>query len=407
MLRKTIQTFLISLSLLAGTVQAVEREATVYVRQENHGRLEQSIEILTDLKNTEEVEGNFFKVVLGMDDKPIRFDDELYGLKAAHAYYHASLARAFYLKNFQTNHVQSLPQVIIRLEHTNFYDDASHFIRDESKADYNNALSVPASDDRRSPKEPAWGPEMWFRPAKTIKLDSAVYLTADVLTDPQVRNLFYESIAINSATQMARDLSSVYWDFGKVDYRTHLITMAVSIGVLEILPRVVKLVSKKIKRKINMDAVMFPEIIYHEYAHIAFSDRLPLFEFNAVVEGYANYFAGLMTNYHKLMYKGGKFSRGLSGKDARKFQQYSYDLEAPMMAQSSFTFKLLMDLKMKLGENTFHKLLVQATTKKNLRDSIRVGLINALFDSVDDVIPEDERTLTKFKIHNVMRELAL
>ena len=155
-----------------------------------------------------------------------------------------------------------------------------------------------------------------------------------------------------------------------------------------------------------MDAVSFPEIIYHEFGHIAFSKLLPLNNFNPVTEGYANYFASLVTHHHKLMYKGKHYAKGLSGKNAKSFQQYAYDLEAKVMAQSSFTFKLLYDLKEKLGEDLFHKILLKAASHPLVFDSIKFGLITALFESVDDLDIE-QKEMVKFKIHSVLRELAL
>jgi hypothetical protein len=401
------QTIYFSLLALASlSCFAEEQIGFAFLRQEDHGKLVKTQVILKDLYNRQTIEGPYFKIVHGIKNQAVTFSEGELTLRATHAYYHASLARDFFLKTFGAQLLESLPQVTIRLNITNPFDDAAHFVKKEGLEEFNNALSIPASGERRHPQVNAWGPEIWFRPSKEIKLDNSVYLTADALTDPQIRSLFYESIATSTAAQMTRDLSSVFWDFSRFNYQTHLTTMAISLGVLEILPRVVKFSTKKIKRKVSMDALFFPEVIYHEFAHIGFSSLLPLTEYNPVVEGYANYFASQMTDYHKLMYKGGSFVKGFKGKNAKEFQQYSYNLEAKAMAQSSFTFKLLYELQTKLGKELFNQLLIKAAKHPLVYDSIKFGLITALFESVDSLEVE-QKEMIKFKIHQVMRDLAL
>ncbi|MFZ4714034.1 MAG: hypothetical protein ACOYL6_09995 [Bacteriovoracaceae bacterium] len=405
-MRNTLIILTIFFSLLSESTFALDKEGVAYIRKRPGAALNRTVVVLTDLTSTTKVEGKYFKVVKGTDREAISFKDLELANKATHAYYHANLARKFFVENFPSAYVKQMPQVVIRLEMTNFFDDSSHFIRVDGQEDFNNSLSIPAATDRKFPNEEKWGNEIWFRPAKEIKMDNGVYLTSDALTNPQIRTQFYESIGTNTASQMARELSQVFWDFSKIDYTGHIETLAISIGVVEILPRLIKLFSKNIKRKVYLDAVMFPEVIYHEYAHVAFSDHLPLNNFSAVVEGYANYFASYMTGYHKLMYKGGKFVKGLTGKNSKTFQDYSYSLEAPAMAQSSFSFKLLNDLREKLGVETFHPMLLQAATKPDIQDSIRFGLINSMFDSVDD-LKLANKTEVKFHLHAVMHEMGL
>lgn len=397
-------TIYFSLCLSLGSAQAYDKVATVWLRKHGHGKVEKKFATLTDLTSTEAVDGEFFKVVHGVSEEAIRFDDATYGEKATHAYYHATLARNFYIKTFPADYVKKLPQIVIRLEMTNTFDDASHWIKTELNQEYNNALSIPAATDARHPKVKPWGPEIWFRPGKTIEMDNGVYLTADALQDKSIKQSFYMSIAQSTATQIAQSLGNNYWNVAQVDFSTHLATMAISLGVVEVLPRIVALTAKQFKRKVYIDTVMFPEIIYHEFSHIAFSDHLPLDNFNPVIEGFANYFAGLMTDYHKIMYRGGKFSHGLMGKNSKKKLTYDYSLELPAMAQSSFTFKLLNELKEKLGATVFNQLLIQASAHPNIHENIKYNLINALFEAIDELNFVNKTSL-KFEIHQVIREL--
>lgn len=407
MIKLILQIVCFSLSLQAF---ALEKTGVAWLRETNGKKLKKQTVVLRDLISEERVEGKYFKIVYATSPEAISFSDKEFGEAATHAYYHAALAREFFINNFPADYVKSLPPIIIRLNMTNAFNDTNHWVDGELSQEFNNALSVPASiDESRHPKVAPWGPEIWFRPGKEVELDNGVYLTAEALQDKQIKQSFYLSIAQSTAMQIAQSLGHSYWNFSQVDFTAHLATLAISLGVVEVLPRLVAVTSKHIKRKVYIDTVKFPEVIYHEFAHIAFSNLLPLNNFNPVIEGYANYFAGLMTNYHKLMYRGGEFSRGLTGKNSFKKIKYDYSLELPVMAQSSFTFKLLNELKVKLGSTVFNQLLIQAATHPNVHENIKYNLINAIFDSVDElnfIRPEDKMSL-KFQVHQVIQELNL
>lgn len=403
MVKLTLLIVCFSLSLQAF---ALDKTGFAWLRSAPGKKLQKNEVVLTDLTSLETVEGKYFKVVEATSEEAIRFDDEKLSAVATHAYYHANLAREFYIKNFPDSYVKSLPVIIIRLNMANTFNDTNHWIDRELAEEFNNALSIPASTVERHPKVKAWGPEIWFRPGKEIELDNGVYLTAEALQDQRIKNSFYLSIAQSTAMQIAQSLGHSYWNFSQVNFTTHLATLAISLGVVEVLPRLVAVASKHIKRKVYIETVQFPEIIYHEFSHIAFSDHLPLDHFNPVIEGYANYFAGLMTNYHKLMYRGGKFSHGLTGKNSHKKLKYDYSLELPAMAQSSFTFKLLNELRNKLGQTVFNQLLIQASTHPHIHENIKYNLINAIFDSIDELGFVDKTSL-KFQVHQIISELNL
>lgn len=405
MLIQLIIFFNLSLSL----AHAFDKTGNAWLRKDIKSKLKLQTVTLTQLTSLERVEGEFFKVVAGTSEEAIAFNDTLYKDKATHVYYHATLAREYFLKTFPGEFVKSLPQVVIRIEMVNNFSDASHWLKttlnEIDNSQFNNALSIPSSiDETRHPNVKPWGPEIWFRPGKVVELDNGVYLTAEALQDQEIKQAFYMSIAQSTAVQIAQSLGHNYWNVSQVNFSSHLATLAISLGVVEILPRLVGYTAKHIKRKVFIDTIMFPEIIYHEFSHIAFSDRLPLDNFNPVIEGFANYFAGLMTGHHKIMYRGGKHSHGLMGKNAHKKLSYDYSLELPVMAQSSFTFKLLNELKNKLGVTVFNQLLIQASTHKNLHENIKYNLINALFESIDELGFVEKNSL-KFQIHQVIREL--
>ncbi len=71
---------------------------------------------------------------------------------------------------------------------------------------------------------------------------------------------------------------------------------------------------------------LVPEIIYHEYAHIALSDSLELTHSTAVIEGMADFFAGKIGGNHKLAMHIKKHNT-FSGKNAKRKQQYMAQFE--------------------------------------------------------------------------------
>src|SRR5690606_1307067 len=54
------------------------------------------------------------------------------------------------------------------------------------------------------------------------------------------------------------------------------------------------------RKYFHLDSALVPEIIYHEYSHVALSDHLVLSHSTAVIEGMADIFAGFIGNTSKL-----------------------------------------------------------------------------------------------------------
>src|SRR5690606_2275549 len=78
---------------------------------------------LTDLVSNKAFNGKYFKVVLGKSNKPIGFDhkDSKILLKAATTYYHATIARNFFIEKLKSDYVKKLGQVTLRLEITSTF----------------------------------------------------------------------------------------------------------------------------------------------------------------------------------------------------------------------------------------------------------------------------------------------
>lgn len=89
-----------------------------------------------------------------------------------------------------------------------------------------------------------------------------------------------------------------------------------------------------------VDTAMVPEIIYHEYAHIAMSDTMKTVHSVPVIEGMADYFASRIAD-RRHMYKKLKKISSNKEKDIKNKSFYHPYLEGAWNATSDFTVSLL------------------------------------------------------------------
>jgi hypothetical protein len=98
-----------------------------------------------------------------------------------------------------------------------------------------------------------------------------------------------------------------------------------------------------------VETAMVPEVIYHEYAHIALSDTMKTVHSIPVIEGMADYFATRVAN-RKKMYNELKDYANNRSKDPMNSNLYHPYLEGAWNAQSDFTLSVLW-----LGKVEFDK----------------------------------------------------
>jgi hypothetical protein len=89
-----------------------------------------------------------------------------------------------------------------------------------------------------------------------------------------------------------------------------------------------------------IDASLVPDIIYHEFAHIAMSDTMKTVHSVPVIEGMADYFAARITSRKHVYEKMKKISSN-KYKDINSNQKYHPYLEGEWNATSDFTLSLL------------------------------------------------------------------
>ena len=151
-------------------IYSAEISKRAVVRDENFNAIIKDVTLL-DLTKDNAYEGKYFKIVKGKDSSAIRFDDnEDLQLKAATTYYHMNKARKFFSEIVKSKYVNELPQITIRLDLINVFNEIGHFANENLDPQFNNALTSPAGNGYEPKNIKPWGLEVWFRPSKLINL---------------------------------------------------------------------------------------------------------------------------------------------------------------------------------------------------------------------------------------------
>lgn len=309
---------------------------------------------LDDLYCGSKFEGKYFKIVKGTSDEPIDFniEDKMLLKKAANVYFHLTEARNYWINEIKSDYVKSLPQTIVRLDITNSYSSVRHYKNDELEKNNNNAWSVPDGHEPDFVKNPKkWGKEIWFSPMKQIQtrnlvesdgsnpVHESLILVKDPLVEYNKNSLIYTGMAMTIAPAINQSIllqTAV----------TNLGMLAILYGSIEITKHMDKMFMEKYY---YIETAMIPEIIYHEYAHIAMSDHLIPVHSVPVIEGMADYFASRIAKRDKMYEKMDDFSTNRY-KDVNNKSLYSPFLEGAWNATSDFSLSLLVKGKMDFEE---------------------------------------------------------
>ncbi len=309
---------------------------------------------LEDLNCDDTFEGKYFKIVHGTNSKPIHFehvDPELVK-KAANVYHHLTIARNHWVNVVDSAYVKSLPQITIRLDIANTFSSVRHFKNAEQEKNFNNAWTIPEGETPKTAQEKLkWGKEIWFSPMKKLEskklvksdgsnpIHQSLILVKDPLMEYNKNALIYQGLTLAIADNF-KD-SAVYSNALKT-----LGAVALLYGAIEI--------SKGadhwfMSKYYFIDTAMVPEIIYHEYAHIAMSDTMKTVHSVPVIEGMADYFAATIAD-RRNMYEKLKGISSNKGKDRGSKMRYHPFLEGEWNSTSDFTLSVLWQ-----GREAFEK----------------------------------------------------
>lgn len=391
-------------SLLSLPAMAMEVEHEAYVRTK-HFSLKKENVVLSKLTSATHFMGEHFIILDGKNESPVEFNQGEKSIKAATVYYSLMSTRDYFVQQMKSEYVRDLKPIKVRIDISNDFSDVAHFTHDDYNPKFNNALTIVPSKpvNLREGIEP-WFYEIWYRPAKEKTRKSTTYMVFDQLDGSEVQENILQGIfqgEVISLTQQAlynQDFSNFNWDY-------HLQTLAVSFGMVYILPKVFKLATKKMKTTYYLDTASLPEVSLHEFTHIALSDFLPPKRKTPVIEGLANFFAGKIQNRAKWGHRAHGHAKKMAGKNAKGLVWYETKLELEALSTSDFVYKLLWQIDEALGEKG---VAVIYQTRKHLSSSsnIKEDLTAALFKSADELYPLSKDIL-RLKMQKIFQGLGI
>lgn len=361
---------------------------------------------IPELKDATKFETDHLKIVYKTEDEAISINDEKLKVRAASAFYHLQIAREYFIENFGEKSISHMKQLVVRIEMDRGFTDVAHFISEKQGLSHNNALTIPPSDHNRLPHYDEWGYEIWFRPGKKIKSEIGTDEAAAMLESQQMR----ESLAMNMFTTPAMDLMSELGSTGRISsmsMENHLETLGVSLGLLYILPKAIKLSGKVIKQTTFLDSVLIPEVIYHEFVHVALGNYLSPRVSTPVIEGLANFYAAKIAGGDKIAHRSGDRQRGLRSRDGSKESWYQLQLERGALAQHNFTFRLLTQISDVLGEDAGVEVIYNSVQRLDEGSDIKYDLMNAIFLSLEESKKISNPRLKKMRLNRLANEFGL
>jgi len=340
--------------------------------------------LLTDLVSDNHYESKYFKIVLGKSNDAIDFDSsESLQLKAATVYYHLSKARNYFEKVVHSSYVHSMPQLVIRLELTNVFNEIGHFANDNLDPQFNNALTVPGGAGYEPKKIEPWGIEIWFRRSKEIDIRNfPKSQRSSVDIKSALRDFRNQNHLGNLQNFISLILQGEIYS-GTLDVNGLMRVVGSSI-MLEAIYQTSNITTDFFSQKIyRLDSALVPEIIYHEFSHVALSENLELSHSSPVNEGMADYFASQIANSKSLATKIRDYNL-FNGKKVQKKQQYRIDFEQNNNANSDFVFGLLWNVGHLIGKEKESKFIFDLSSKLTTNSSIKEDLLNAMFDTCNE-----------------------
>jgi len=360
---------------------ALEVSQEALIRDDNFKPIITKV-ILQDLTAADQFDGKYFKIVKGKSDDAISMqDDDLTVLKAATTYYHLTKARNYFVGKLHSEYVKNLPQMVIRIDITNTYNELGHFANDRYPPIYNTAKSFPAGRGYPARNILPWGNEIWFRPSKKVHVSE---LPGGEMENAQLKNVFRQfrnRSHVVSLDKFMAELLVEGVDKISEDPLDSFFRVAGSSLVIELIFQSTdRFVSLFEKNWYYLDAAMVPEIIYHEYSHIALSDKIAISHSSPINEGLGDYFASQMANSKKL-YGNIKEYNQFIAKKVRKRNPYQLQFENVDFANTDFVFALIYKAVQIMDQKNGAAIIYDMRNYLNTDETIKEQLIDALINA--------------------------
>lgn len=303
---------------------------------------------LEDYITGEKSENEHFKVVIGNSSEAVRLDDssipEKIRKKAATVIFHLTKAKKNLIERLDSKYITNLPQAIIRIEMDKVFNPFTKYVKNEDAKIYNNSVTIPSSGMKKMNDVEQWQPEIWFRPKKEIDIDNVVSVASEMTlltgsTEDTVMGIADEmTVALVSEFAVTEEFS-----MGVVDY--HMEQLVSTFVISRILPYTIKAISSPFKSNFYLDTAAIPEIIYHEFIHLALADSIPVNTDSLVGEGYANYFAAMIHDDYALGQKTGDHGSNAGGYDGKFRMAYRDSFETKGNEHNGFVYTLLVSFR--------------------------------------------------------------
>jgi len=393
--------FTLFLTLCSVAAEA-QTTAIVLVRNE-HFKPEFREEVLVDLESTSAFDGKHFKIVKGKSDEAISLNesDDALLLKAATTYYHLNKAREYWVNELKSEYVQKLPKIIVRLEITNKFSELGHYQHDLIEPQYNNALAIPAGEPMEGVEIPNWKNEIWFRPVKKILSKDLPANGLDAEGNPLTKYLAMLATPIRgSSVNRMIQLSFqklFYPQTFKTPYQSQILRQFQLIAGIGLLLKGSQYANRLfVEKYYYLDTAMVPEIIYHEYSHIALSDYLTLSLSTPVLEGMADYFSTQISGKPYLGTKIRKYSLS-QPKNGNTKDLYNQIFESNVFANSDFVLSVLTELKNAFPEIGTALVYDSRTRLQTEVSDIRHDLLGSILESCNFLCEEPRRDRMKMR----------
>ena len=163
----------------------------------------------------------------------------------------------------------------------------------------NNIVTIPPSN-KGVAAEFAWGKEIWFGLPTVVKIKSDLEVVGDILDQRNIKQIIATPFVVNylveSSSNFVRSLTDPIYKAYFYHPFTPIFSLLIMQGVVELIPKLIKLGGKTHKKDILLDGAMIPEIIYNEFSHIVLTHYYAvrsINNFNSLLlnESVANYFS--------------------------------------------------------------------------------------------------------------------
>ncbi len=329
-------------------------------------------------------------------------------MMAANTLFHAEKARQFFADRLDSEEARALPQILLRLDISNSYNDQAQFAHDQHQPQFNNVLTIPEGKPRadRTDLKP-WFREIWFRPRKEIPIGEILAALPEDPVNAQIRQARAQLYPMQIDLTLRETLIASFQNRLDTDGFVESVvrqggTLLLMEGAFQVLKFVNRLI---IPQRYYLDTAFIPEVIYHEMAHAVLGDYLAPNLSTPVNEGVSDYFATSIGGNPKIAKKIREYST-VTGKNGKRRHAFQMEYETLGKAHSDYVLSLLWGLRGKLGAETMDRVVFESRKHLSTRDSnIRRGLPNALLLACEKVCESPLRD--RMRIHEYLESRGL